>query len=237
MNVDCSHQYKYMKDFKAISKTYYGKIKSSLGFKNEYARFFKEQGDEYYTRIFNSKPLIIEDFMQFLQTKKDVSSVLEIGCSTGIFPIKFNNIFANMEYTGLDISQKSINYCKKHSNFEFICADFLELDLNKKFDLIFSLDVIDHVYDIDKFITKIVQTTKKYAYINSYRGYFPDLEKHKMEWKDSDGVFYNNISVRQIKETLFKIGLVKEEFEIYPQKRDFNDEKPEMILKITKTRN
>jgi len=223
-----------MKDFRAISKTYYGKIKSSLGFKNEYAKFFKEQDDEYYTRIFNSKPLIIEDFVQFLRTKKDVSSVLEIGCSTGIFPIKFSNIFDNIEYTGLDISQKSINYCKKYSNFEFICADFLEIDLKKKFDMVFSIDVIDHVYDIDKFITKIVQTAEKYAYVNSYRGYFPDLKKHKMQWKDSDGVFYNNISVSQITETLFRNGLAKKEFEVYPKRRAVNDEKSEMILKIIK---
>ncbi len=56
-----------MKDFKAISKTYYGKIKSNLGIKKEYAKFFKEQDTDYYLKIFNDKPLIIQDFIKFVK--------------------------------------------------------------------------------------------------------------------------------------------------------------------------
>lgn len=223
-----------MKDFKAISKTGYGKIKSGLGFKNEFAKFFKEQDEDYYSQIFNSKPLIIEDFIRFLESKNDINTALEIGCSTGIFPIKFNSLFTNTRYTGIDISQKSIDYCKKHSNFEFFYGDFLKMVFNQKFDLVFSIDVIDHVYDIDLFIKKIISLTEKYAYINSYRGYFPSLERHKMSWNDDHGVFYNNISKKQIEKTLIENGLTTNEFTVYSQKRDLQSQQPQTVIKISK---
>lgn len=209
-----------LKDLKAISKTYCGKIKSLVGFKTEYAKFFKEQDANYYQRIFDDKPLTHQDFIRFLKNKTDINAVLEIGCSTGIFPIKYSDLFKNTEYTGLDISQKCIDYCKSHSNFQFVCGDFLQTELNKKFDMVFSFDVIDHVYDIDLFLAKIIKSTKKYAYINSYRGYFPNLLKHRMNWKDSDGIFYNDLSVTQLKNTLTENGLKSDEFIVRSQSKD-----------------
>jgi len=224
-----------MKDFKAISKTYYGKIKSNLGIKKEYAKFFKEQNTDYYLKIFNDKPLIIQDFIKFVKNKTSIENTLEIGCSTGIFPIKYNDLFSEIEYTGIDLSQKSIEYCKAHSNFEFICDDFLKMNFNKKFDLIFSFDVIDHVYDIDLFISKIVDMTKKYAYVNSYRGYFPDLENHKSEWRDSDGINYSNISVKQIQKALLNKGLSLNEFSVTGLAKDKNKNHLQTVIKIDKT--
>ena len=106
-----------MKDIKSISKNYFGRIKSSLGYKTEYAKIFKEADPEYYEKIFDGKPLVLKDFFKYFKSKNDVTSVLEIGCSTGIFPIKHKELFDNMEYTGIDISQKCIEYCKEHSDF------------------------------------------------------------------------------------------------------------------------
>ncbi len=85
-----------------------------------------------------------------------------------------------MYYTGTDISKDAIEFCKKNSSFNFIQGDFIKMELPQKYDLIYSHAVVDHVYDIDAFIEKIVKNCLKYAYINSYRGYFPELLKHKM---------------------------------------------------------
>lgn len=222
-----------MKDFKAISKTYYGKIKSHMGFKTDYAKFFKEQDPDYYQKIFDDKPLTHQNFIQFFQSKNDINSVLEIGCSTGIFPIKHHELFSNVKYTGLDISQKCIDYCKTHSNLEFICADLLQTEFDRKFDFVFSFDVIDHVYDIELFLSKIVQITNKYAYINSYRGYFPSLENHRQQWRDSDGIFYNDLSVEQLKKTLMRLGLSSKEFVVRSQPKDIENHL-QTVIEITK---
>ena len=51
-------------------------------------------------------------------------------------------LFENMEYTGIDISTTAINFCKENSDFIFICDDFIKMDLDKKFDLIYSHAVV-----------------------------------------------------------------------------------------------
>ena len=63
-------------------------------------------------------------------------------------------------------------------------------------------------------IKNIIKLSNKNAYITSYRGYFPDLENHKMNWNDSEGSYYNDISVKQITHELIDLGLKRDEFMI-----------------------
>ena len=67
---------------------------------------------------------------------------------------------------------------------------------------------------MDEFVAKIVNLTKKYAYITAYRGFFPDLKKHKMNWNDEDGSYYNDFSIIQINKKFKEVGLNENEFNI-----------------------
>jgi len=125
-----------------------------------------------------------------------------------------------LEYTGTDISETAIKQCKKNSSFEFIAGDFLKLDFTKEYDLVFSHAVIDHVYDMDAFVSKIVKLTKQFAYITAYRGYFPELKKHKMNWNHEDGSYYNDFSIIQIKKVFKEMGLQDDEISIRSLKID-----------------
>lgn len=207
-----------MVDTKAITKTVITELKRRFLGKSQYGnKEWHKADDKWYKEIHASNYLLHENFMQYLRKKNDIQSILEIGCGTGVYPIQHSELFKKITYTGLDISQEAIDYCKKNSNFNFICGDFLKMEMPEKYDLVYSHAVIDHVYDIDKFISDIVQTCKKYAYINSYRGYFPQLKKHEMRWKDDDGCYYNDISVIQASEALINTGLKEGEFLIRPQ--------------------
>ena len=62
-----------------------------------------------------------------------------------------------------------------------------------------------------------MQVTKKFAYINTQMGYFPDLKEHKMKWSDDDHCYYNDLSVIQLKNNLLKAGLKDDEFVIRSQ--------------------
>ena len=137
------------------------------------------------------------DFIDFLK-KNSFKTILEIGCGTGYYPINSHDLFKDKIYTGLDFSQTAIETCKR----------------NSKFDFIFSHAVIDHVYDIEKFIEKIFNLSTKYAYITSYRGFFPELEKHKMNWNGSEGSYYNDISIKTLKKQLTSLGLKESEFNL-----------------------
>lgn len=210
------------------------KVEKKFG-KSPYGKSWTKD-NEWYNEIHNSNPLLHRDFVRYFQEKKDVKTVLEIGCGTGIYPIQMKEFFAGMKYTGIDISQTAIDYCKKNSQHEFICGDFIKMDFKQTYDLVYSHAVVDHVYDIDAFISKIVKITKKYAYINSYRGYFPDLKKHKMTWDGHDGCYYNDLSIQQTQENLLRSGLSEDEFIIRSQEsgQEGKNVNLQTVIEITK---
>ncbi len=194
------------------------KLKVKILGKGSYGNKSWEKADHaWYQSIHDGNHLLHEDFVKYLDSKKDIENVLEIGCGTGVYPIKNQNLFQNKKYTGIDISKENIDYCKQNSKLEFLCGDFIKMDLEKKYDLVFTHAVIDHVYDIEAFLSKIVVATKKYAYINAYRGYFPKLKKHQLNWNELDHCCYNNISISQLKTDLMNYGLKENEIIIRSQ--------------------
>jgi SAM-dependent methyltransferase len=211
------------------------KILKKIG-RAKYGKFWIKRSNDWYSEIHDSNYLIHENFKKYLKSKSNIKKVIEIGCGTGIYPIKNKELFNKIDYTGIDISESAIEYCKQNSDFNFICGDFLKMDLKEHYDLVFSHAVIDHVYDIDKFIEKAVSISNNYVFINSYRGYFPDLEKHNMNWNRAEGCYYNDISIKQIRKILQKIGLNENQFTIKSQKsgqKDVNVD-TQTIIEISK---
>jgi len=145
-------------------------------------------------------------------------------------------LFHNKDYVGIDISKSAINFARNHSNFKFICGDFLKENFEKNFDLIFSHAAIDHVYDIDHFLTKIIQVCKKHAFISAFNGYYKNLKEHEIVYREKKGNYLNRLSPTKIKKLLLNSGLSSEEFSIYPE--EVNNKllniKYETIIKINK---
>ena len=199
-------------------------------------RLGPKKSNDWYAHIHDINYLLHEDFVEYLKNKNDVKSILEIGCGTGIYPIRYKELFENIQYTGIDISSPAIDYCKKNSSFEFICGDIIDMEFDRKFDLVFSHAVIDHVYDISKFVSKIVDATEKYAYVNSYRGYFPELPNHKMTWDGYEACYFNDISTSKIRELLLEKGLEESEFLLRSQKSGQKDPNVDnqLVIEITK---
>ena len=222
-------------------KSLKNKIMNTGVFGNKsYGKTWQEKDGEdqvkWYDKMHKSHQVQHEDFLKFLKIKEP-RTVLEVGCGTGVYPIKLKELFSEIEYTGTDISETAIKQCKQNSSFEFIAGDFLELNFTKKFDLVFSHAVVDHVYDMDAFVLKIVELTKQFAYITAYRGYFPELKKHKMNWNNDDGSYYNDFSIIQIKEKFNEIGLKDSEFSIRSLKVDDQNDALDYqtIIEIHKT--
>jgi SAM-dependent methyltransferase len=103
---------------------------------------------------------------QFVERNK-VNSVIEFGCGDGnqLKFFKFNS------YIGFDISEKSIQLCRKiyrrDNSKKFVLLD----DFNQeKADLTLSLDVIYHLIEDDTFedyMKKLFESSKKYVIIYS----------------------------------------------------------------------
>ena len=99
----------------------------------------------------------IKTAVSFLLTEKtgEGIEVLDFGCGTGVLSyILANNKYkitsCDIESIPLQLMQKKITF---PANIEFIHKDIFETDLiDKKFDAIIALDVLEHISDLEKYV-------------------------------------------------------------------------------------
>jgi len=199
-----------------------------------YGETWQGRDNKFYQRLHHDGLIEHKKFLAYLKPKKDVKTVLEIGCGSGVYPIKYKNIFEKFDYTGIDISKSAIKFCQENSDFNFICGDFQKMELEDKYDLIFSQGVIHHVYNINAFLSKIVEISKKYAYILSSLGYSNELEDHKMEWSEKQAIYNSILSSKQVTSTLIECGLKENQFSIGHSETD-SENSTGTLIEINKT--
>lgn len=94
-------------------------------------------------------------FFDLLALDKN-DKVLELGSGTG--RLSLNVASKVRSFTGIDISEKTIEKAKEHLHFDnikLLCADFLEYTFNEKFDLVFSSLTFMHIKEKLEAIAKI----------------------------------------------------------------------------------
>jgi len=88
------------------------------------------------------------------QKIKTGTKILEIGCGTGDLLSSINPKFG----VGIDISPEMINIArKKHpqKNLSFYAQEAENLKIKGNFDYVFLVDVIEHLYDVDKTVKEM----------------------------------------------------------------------------------
>ena len=90
--------------------------------------------------------------------------ILDIGCGGGLLSEPFARLGA--EVTGIDASDKNIKVAKIHSKksnlkINYICSTPEKLNLDKKFDVILNMEVVEHVEDLNFFMMQSAKFLKK----------------------------------------------------------------------------
>jgi ubiquinone/menaquinone biosynthesis C-methylase UbiE len=92
-------------------------------------------------------------------------SILDVGCGSGVFAVDFARRGAQ-RVVGIDLSNNMLKLARQEAEqhqvadrCEFIQADFLELDLEDKFDTSIAMGVFDYVPDQVTFLRKMVTLT------------------------------------------------------------------------------
>ena len=91
-------------------------------------------------------------------------NILDIGCGGGLLSEPMSRLGANV--VGIDASKKNIEVAKFHAKknklkINYICASPEILKIQKKFDVILNMEVVEHVEDINFFIKKSSELLKK----------------------------------------------------------------------------
>ena len=94
--------------------------------------------------------------------KKKIDEVAEIGCGNGA-NAKYLSNFYN-KYTGFDFSKQLIDIAIErygNNSVKFFQADLMELDENKKYDIIVGIGILHHLPDLNKYLKKIKKIGNK----------------------------------------------------------------------------
>jgi len=91
-------------------------------------------------------------------------NILDIGCGGGLLSEPMSRLGANV--VGIDASKKNIEVAKFHAKknklkINYICASPEVLKIQKKFDVILNMEIIEHLEDINFFIKKSSPLLKK----------------------------------------------------------------------------
>jgi 2-polyprenyl-3-methyl-5-hydroxy-6-metoxy-1,4-benzoquinol methylase len=92
-------------------------------------------------------------------------NILDVGCGSGVYSVDFARRGAR-RVVGVDLSNNMLNLARQEAEqhgvagrCEFIQADFLDLDLEEKFDISIAMGVFDYVPDQVSFLRKMVEFT------------------------------------------------------------------------------
>ena len=116
-------------------------------------------------RIKYIKENIINSFkLKDKQKPLDKINILDIGCGGGLLSEPMTRLGANV--TGIDASNRNISIAKLHAKknklkINYICSSPEKLKIQKKFDVILNMEIVEHVEDINFFINSCSKLLKK----------------------------------------------------------------------------
>ena len=116
-------------------------------------------------RIRYIKENIISSFKLTAKQKPlDKINILDIGCGGGLLSEPMTRLGANV--TGIDASNKNISIAKLHAKknnlkINYLCSSPEKLKIQKKFDVILNMEIIEHVEDINFFMNSCSKLLKK----------------------------------------------------------------------------
>ena len=163
---------------------------------------------------YSQTPYICKDLEKILKNtiNLDAQTHLDVGCGNGAITKNISKFFKKS--TGIDLSLEGINQANKNKD---VNIDFLHLSLNslieKKilYDFVTTIEVIEHQYDPQLFLSQLSQVTKENGHIlisTPYHGYFKNLvmsilglmDRHfTVHWKHGHIKFF---SIKTLKELI-----------------------------------
>tara|TARA_Y100000591_G_C21818405_1_gene692115 strand:- start:178 stop:1014 length:837 start_codon:yes stop_codon:yes gene_type:complete len=146
--------------------------------------------------------------------KKKFTSILEVGCGIGLNIFNLAKQFPSINFTGIDISDEAINFCKKNNNFknvEFIKENAAKINFKDNyFDMTYTVLALEQMQQIQKeVIKKITQITKdRIILIEPFR----DVNQNFIEYIHTKNSDYFNLNYNDLLKYDLEINNVEYDF-------------------------
>lgn len=159
---------------------------------------------------------LADKIISVVQKYPDIKTICDLGCGNGYIGSRLASL--GYKLTGVDASESGIDLARQNyptDNLEFICArvdSSLQTVLQgRKFDLVLSSDVIEHLYRPADLIEVAATLLKSEGHIiigTPYHGYLKNLalsltnkwdSHHTVDW---DGGHIKFFSVRTLRELI-----------------------------------
>ncbi|QWR78226.1 class I SAM-dependent DNA methyltransferase [Candidatus Magnetomonas plexicatena] len=123
-----------------------------------YDELWKEWDDMHYH---SPAPRIRRERIISMLKKAPFKSLLDVGCGNGEFLKEVRDNIRNISLAGADISQLAIeSNCKRFNDMRFYQLNLNEETLPEKFDVVTSMEVIEHCSDYTESIKRLSEMTR-----------------------------------------------------------------------------
>ena len=135
--------------------------------------------------VFNQQPSYFQDRLGQLVNIKGLK-ILDIGC--GIGTVVFGMGEQGNEVTGWDINKRAIDFCEfKKQKYNLKGTFTTEKPDFSQFDFIIAVDVLEHIENLEAFITDLAAGMKKGTKFY-HSDYFPRGEAWPMHFEDNEKI-------------------------------------------------
>ena len=121
----------------------------------------KLRADLAHNGYYAEKMVFFEKTLQHLsETRKKPLLILDIGCNDGILAKRYSR-YGNV--IGIDINKQALDNAVKKKNIQYICSDLagIKNKFPRYFDVVIAGDIIEHIFDTDRFLQDIRFVLKK----------------------------------------------------------------------------
>ena len=184
---------------------------------------YNEYQKKYRTNIRDSDKKIIDIISNLSKLDKN-PSILDIGCSTGNLLYHIQNKFPSATLFGGDLSQTSIEICKRDEDLKkisFSTKDMLNINESDKYDLII-VNAVTYLFsweEYDKAIQSIFAALKKGGYLIDFEWLHPfdvqDLTIYETNEWNPNGMKMHIRPYKKVSEYLKKAGFSSINFEAF----------------------